>query len=464
MHDSSPWKPRLASGGAPMHERLHRALAEDILSGAVPPGARLPAHRDLAAALGLSVGTVTRAYGELSRRGLARSEQGRGMFAASARPQAGGALAGGEPGRIDLSINLPPADAASARLRSLLAEIPAGFDPAMLSVYLPPGGLPVHRSSIAAHLARSRDIPVEQDDVLLTAGAHHAIFVAQAACPPGAVAVEELAYPLALAAFRHAGRAVVPLALDAEGVVPEALEAALRAAEPPRLLYLVPTLHNPTGATTGEARRARIVALARAHDMLIIEDDVYAMLAPDGPPALARLAPERTLHVGSFSKSVSPGLRLGYLAAPQRLLAACAASLQATHSTAHALSCWLAHRALESGLVADVAAAVRAETARRSAAVRAVLGDAASPSAETCLHVWLPMTTARAAEMHRRAAHHGIALAPPEAFLADPNAGRAGLRLCLGNADAARLSIAAEALARLMRSDGSAALDESAVI
>lgn len=459
MKDPSPWRPRLADGGAPAHERLLRALADDILGGALRAGARLPAHRDLAAALGLSVATVTRAYGELRRRGLARSEHGRGMFVASAQAQPAA-----EPGRTDLSINFPPATVARRWLGPLLAEITAGFDPGMLSTYLPPAGAPEHRAAVARHLARSRGIPVEPSSLLLTSGAHHAIFVALSACPPGPVAAEEIAYPLALASFRQAGRRIVGLALDEEGLLPDALEAALRGPEPPRVLYLVPTLHNPTGATMGEARRARIVALARAHDLLIIEDDVYAMLAPDAPPAFARLAPERTLHVGSFSKSVAPGLRLGYLAPPAPLLGACAGWLQATQPAAHALSGWLIHRALESGLVGEVAAAIRSETARRSAAVRAVLGDAALPAAETCLHVWLPMETARAEEILRRAARHDIVLAAPRAFLADPDAARSGLRLCLGNADAAELTTAIRTLAGLMRGDRMASLDERALI
>jgi DNA-binding transcriptional MocR family regulator len=238
----------------------------------------------------------------------------------------------------------------------------------------------------------------------------------------------------------------------------------MRAPDPPRVLYLVPTLHNPTGATMSEARRARIVALARAHELLIIEDDVYAMLAPAAPPAFARLAPERTLHVGSFSKSVSPGLRLGYLVPPAPLLGACAGWLQATHPAAHPLGGWLVHRALETGLVDDVAAAIRAETARRSAAVRAVLGEMALPADATCLHVWLPMETARAEAIMRRAARHDIVLAAPQAFLADAEAGHAGLRLCLGNADAAQLTAAVGVLAGLMREDTVASLDERALI
>ncbi|MCU0987068.1 MAG: hypothetical protein MUC89_19370 [Acetobacteraceae bacterium] len=124
------------------------------------------------------------------------------------------------------------------------------------------------------------------------------------------------------------------------------------------------------------------------------------------------------------------------------------------------------HRALETGLVDDVAAAIRAETARRSAAARAVLGEMALPADATCLHVWLPMETARAEAIMRRAARHDIVLAAPQAFLADAEAGHAGLRLCLclGNADAAQLTAAVGVLAGLMREDTVASLDERALI
>ena len=456
MRADSPWTPRLAPAAGLAHERLTTALAEDILSGVLPVGARLPAHRDLAAAVGLSVGTVTRAYATLQRRGLARGEHGRGMFVIAAPARAAG--------RVDLSVNLPPPMLTPKLLAELLAEAASGLDPQGFTAYAPPAGLPQYRTRLAQHLAQSRGLSVDAGHLLLTSGAQHAIFVAVAAAPAGPVAVEAFTYPLALAALRRMGRRPVGIALDAEGIVPEALEAALQGPEPPRLLYLVPTLQNPTGATMGAERRARLVALARRHDLLIVEDDVYAVLAPEAPPALAQLAPERTLHLGSFSKSLAPGLRLGYLACPPALVGTCLDWLQATSSMANPLACRIMQASLDGGLLASVATSIRQEASRRNRLARRILGGAVAPTGPDALHLWLPMAASRAREIVRRAAARDILMAPPDAFMADPEASEAGLRLCLGNVPDPDLAPALEAIAAMVQNEASARVDERAIV
>ncbi len=450
------WTPRLAPGAGLAHERLAAALAEDVTAGHLPVGARLPAHRDLAMRLGLSVGTVTRAYATLQRRGLARSEHGRGMFVLAAPRRA--------PDRQDFSVNLPPATLTPRMLSDMLAAAGASLDPAGFGCYSPPAGTPQDRQFLASHLAASRGLKVDPGHLLITSSAQHAIFVAMATAPPGPLAVEAVSYPQALIAARRQGRRLVPIALDEEGASPDALEAALRAPDPPRALYLVPTLQNPTGATMSDRRRARIVALARRHDLLLIEDDVYAVIAPGAGPSLAELAPERVFHASSFSKSLAPGLRLGYLACPPALVDPACDWLQSTTCMTSPISCALMRHAVADGLLESVATSIRAETARRHRLAREVLGDAAFPTRHPSLHAWLPMAVARARDIVRRAGQRNIQIAPPLAFMADPAAPEAGLRLCLGNVAEAELRPALEIIAMLVRDRAAARLDEGAVI
>jgi DNA-binding transcriptional MocR family regulator len=450
------WTPRLAPGTGLAHERLSAALVEDVTRGHLPVGARLPAHRDLATRLGLSVGTVTRAYATLQRRGLARSEHGRGMFVLAAPRRV--------PDRLDFSVNLPAATLTPRMLSDMLAAAGAALDPGVFGSYSPPAGTPQDRQFLAAHLAQARGLKVEPGHLLLTSSAQHAIFIAMATAPPGPLAIEALSYPQALIAARQLGRRLVPIALDEEGVNPEALEAALRAPDPPRVLYVVPTLQNPTGATMSDRRRARIVALARQHDVILIEDDVYAVLAPDSGPSLAELAPERVFHASSFSKSLAPGLRLGYLACPPALVDPACNWLQSTTCMTSPLSCALMRHAVADGLLESVATSIRAETARRHAVALEVLGDAVFATAGPSLHVWLPMALARARDIVRRAGQRNIQIASPLAFMADPTAPEAGLRLCLGNVAEAELRPALEIIATLARDEAAARLDEGAVI
>ncbi len=456
MKLQSPWTPRLAPIDGQAHERLSTALVEDILSGELGAGARLPAHRALAAALGLSVGTVTRAYATLQRRGLARSEKGRGMFVTAGAPRSHS--------RVDLSVNLPPPVLTSRMLADIIERIGTGIEADVFTAYIPAAGLPEHRLQLARTITDGRDLPVEPGQILMTTGAQHAIFVAFSSAPEGPVTLERFTYPGALSAARQLRRPLVPIRQDREGIVPEALEAALARPEPPRVLYLVPSLQNPTGVTMGESRRRAIADIARAHDLTVVEDDVYAVFAPRTLPPIARLAPERTLYVGSLAKSLAPGIRVGYLVCPPARLEAASECLQATHSMATPLTALLMQHCLAEGLHTSIARSIRAEASRRNRLARAILGESVAQTQMEALHLWLPMKTAKAREIARRAATMNILVPPPEAFMAEPAEEEAGLRLCLGNVPDAELGPALEILARLVREGASACLDEAALV
>src|SRR5262249_25147559 len=154
----------------------------------------------------------------------------------------------------------------------------------------------------------------------------------------------------------------VPVALDDEGIVPRALDAACRKARP-KALYVVPTLHNPTTATLPLARRQAVVEIARRYDLAIIEDDIYRMLAPQAPPPVAHLAPERTIYVTSLSKSLAPGLRLGYMVAPAAHRARVMRGIQSSIWMVSPIAAALATHWVLQGEFEAIAAAKRKEAA-----------------------------------------------------------------------------------------------------
>ena len=446
----SPWTPRLAPPPGLAHERLTAALAEDILAGVIPAGARLPAHRDLAYRLGISLGTVTRAYETLQRRGLANGQKGRGMFVNEMAVQEGAQEGARESARIDLSVNLPPPVLTAPMLKALLGRVAEKVDARHFNAYEAPAGRPSHRSLLARRLADERGLAFDPTRLFVTSGAQHAIFVALASAPPGPVAIEEVTYPGALRAARMLGRELIPLAMDEQGVIPDALRAALARPDPPRVLYLMPSMQNPTGALMQAARRRKIAEIARAADLTLIEDDVYAVFAPARLPALALLAPERVFYIGSLSKSLAPGLRTGYLLAPVGTIEACNHWLQATRSMADPVSGLIMEQGLGEGLDRSVAQSIRAQAQARCAMARARLGPWLASQAIDGLHVWLPLPTARARDIVLASARRDILLAPPEAFMADPQAPDAGLRICLGNAEPAQLERALDVIAGLL--------------
>lgn len=439
----SPWPPRLADIAAPIHERLVAALAEDIAEGVIGAGARLPPHRDLAYRLGIGLGTVTRAYGLLERRGLVKSERGRGMFVV------GGVIS--ERTAVDLSVNVPPHMLADRLLAATFQMLARDMDSEAFNRYRPPAGSPGHRRLVAHWLSEHR-FKVTPDRLLLTNGAQHALSVAFAlACgATGKIFTEAVSYPGALALVRYVGLTARGVAIDDEGIRPDALDAAL-AANGGRhcAVYVTPTLHNPTTATMSLSRRREIANICRARDVLVIEDDVYSLFTPSGLPALAEMAPERTLYVSGLSKMLSPGLRLGLLAVPPEFVDKARAGIQATCSMASPLSCFIMERWVTDGTVASIGASIRIEAEKRTALARTTLPELVAPRDSGSLHVWLPMPLADAERTARRAAAFGVTVTPPSAVTID-SAALSGIRLCLGGPKRSDLSWALAELRSLL--------------
>ena len=194
-------------------------------------------------------------------------------------------------------------------------------------------GDPALRSAVAGRLTGG-GLPTEPNDLLVTGGSQQGLsLIATALLEPGdVVLVENPTYLAALQCFGFAGARVVPVPTDADGVIPEAL-AELVVRERPKLLYLIPNFQNPTGRTLPLARRRAVAEVAGRHGLWIAEDDPYGELRFEGAhePQIAALEPaaDRTVLLGSFSKVMAPGLRLGWLRAPAAMLRACVIAKQA---------------------------------------------------------------------------------------------------------------------------------------
>lgn len=425
--------PRLAALAGTPAERLAAALADDIASGALEPGARLPAHRDLAGALDIGLGSVTKAFAALERRGLVVGEKGRGCFVASQATEA--------VETIDLGFAAPPALLAEKAAARALVRIARRFDPALLANYPPLGGPPAQRAAMADWIGE-RGGPRAPERTLLCDGAQQALALALAALrrPGETVVTEAPTYPGLIALARQNGLRLIGARMDAEGVTPDGLEAALARAGGRPVVFLTPTAQNPTGATMGLARRHALAALARARDALVVEDDVFTHTHSHERPALATLAPERVFYVASLSKTVSPGLRLGALVAPPLWMDATLAALRGSGQIAGALGGLMMQAWIEGGEAGRLRDAIVAELEARQALAAAVLGGAILRPAAPCPHLWAPMPLARAQAVATLAAAQGVLLTPPEAVAVD-EAGEAGLRICIG-------AVAREALER----------------
>lgn len=432
------WTPDLDQQHGPRYAAIADALAADVAGGRLKPGDRLPTHRDLGWRLGVTVGTVSRAYAEAERRGLISGEVGRGTFVRGPVPLDSHMMpleaeAANEP--INLSFAFPPAGDEARYLGDSLEALARDPQSARLLDYQPHAGSPAHRAMGAAWLARS-GIAVDADQVVLTAGAQHGIAVCLAANtrPGDRILAERLTYSGLQSVARVMGLKIEGLASDDEGLRPDGFAAACRAGDY-KALYCVPTLQNPTTTIMPEARRREIAAIAQEHGVVIIEDDIFSLLIDRRPPPLWHFAPEQTFALTSLSKTVSPGLRVGYAAGPAAATARLSAAVRATCWMSAPLTCEIASRWIRDGTADRILETRQHAAATRRAVALDILGpwDVACPPGSIFLWLRLPEPW-RSADFALEAQRRGVALTPVQASTVSRDFEPHAVRVCLGAA------------------------------
>ncbi len=327
----------------PIYQQIYEDLREAILTGTLPESTRLPPERALAERLNVNRSTVVHAYRELVADGLIEQRVGSGSrvarLAAGGQPRAAeipwwvslppwrvgayptvlGELAATFHGeRISFVQGVPPVEP------SPLGELAKSFarvagDPDYVLSYGDSEGHAPLREAIAGRM-RARGCRVEPREVLVLTGSTQGItLVAQSLAEPGdEIIVEAPTYPGALQIFQIAGLRALPVAVDDEGMRVDHVEAILRTRRP-RFIYTMPSLHNPTGVTLNADRRERLVTLAQRARVPIVEDDPYGELVAVGPPPLVTHSPDYVVYLSTFSKTIAPSLRLGWLTAPRAI-------------------------------------------------------------------------------------------------------------------------------------------------
>lgn len=414
-------------GGQPIYLALVDALETAIREGELQPGDQLPPQRAVAGQLDIDFTTVTRAYGAARARGLVEGAVGRGTFVHRRAIE-------DEAGLVDLSMNLPPPPqgvSLAALLKETTAAILDRTDVATLMAYHAGPGALGQRAAGAAWLEPCLG-EVALDRVVVCPGAQSALtaVLATLARPGAGIVVEPLTYPGLIALARRLGLRLLTCPVDDQGFVPGAL-ARLCAEQRPAAIYVVPTTRNPVAATMDLARRGEVAMIARDTGVWLIEDDPYSRLFDAPLPALATLAPDRTFHIATLSKTLSPGLRTAFLVAPSAGWAEQAtASLRATALMGSPLTTAIAVRWIRDGAAERVLGGVRREARARRAMAATILP--AAQGAPEGVHVWLDLAAGRNADRLRAlAAARGLALVTADAFAAGPEHPN-GLRISLG--------------------------------
>ena len=432
VSESRDWLPVLSDVEGPRYLAFVQALENDIQRGILKPGTRLLPQRDMANQLGLSVGTVSRAYAEAEARGLISGEVGRGTFVQRRRPPS--SAKGATPTNINLALNVPPSTGEDELIASVLSEILADGALAPLLGYLPHQGLPSHRVIMAEWLA-GFGMKAEIANLFITHGGQHALSIAlnMVAAPNDIVLTERFTYSGMVALSAQNGYRLHGVAGDNQGLLPEALDQAF-AETGARVLFATPSLQTPTGTVMSPERRREIAGVVEKHGAYFLEDDAYAFLFASPPAPVATLIPNRSFYITSFAKCLAPGLRIATMTVPEQFRDRAINAVRATGWMASPIMAEVVARLIHSGDLLRQVHAKRAAASRRNAIADRVLGTWLSPmSGPPGFHRWLPIPAGRTLiALVTQAAQAGITIAPPGA-LQQVDRGTLGIRLCLGH-------------------------------
>ncbi|MFC4949643.1 PLP-dependent aminotransferase family protein [Pseudonocardia sp. GCM10023141] len=399
---------------SPTARDLANAVGRAIRDGVLPPGTRLPPIREVARELALSPTTVSAGWALLTRSGTIRTNGRHGTTVADTAAS-GGRYRTALQQQADFSLDLSTGVPDSALLPALGPALARLTSAGIPGNYLDDPVLPQLREVLLA------DWPYPAPELMVVDGAMDALdLLARSVLRFGdRVAVEHPSFPPLVDLLEAVGVQLVPLPMDADGVVPAALADALSA--PLTAVVLQPRAQNPTGISTTPARIAELAALLGATSTLIVEDDSAGPTSVSPPVSLGRVLPEQTVHIRSFSKSHGPDLRLAAMSGPHEVLGPLVARRQQGQGWSSRLLQRILHSLLTDATAIATVAAARDEYARRRAAVVDALAGVGVPVGGTDgINIWVPVHDESAAVV--RLASQGIGVTPgaPFALLPSP--------------------------------------------
>lgn len=431
----------------PLYLQIVEQIKAHILTGVLPVGTKIPPVRRLAEQLGLTRLTVHNAYIELQADGWIEAFVGKGSFVVrppvldTPRPEAAPLLPllrrSGDLGDImrlaqqphitSFAQAFPAIETFPTREFNRCVQQALGQTSAAIYGYGESQGEAVLRDQLAVYLLE-RGVQASPDNIVIVGGAQQGIDIALHALlrPGDAIVVERPTYLGMVERMSEQGFQICDVPMDDAGIMLDALEAVL-IAHRPRLLYTVPTFHNPTGVNMSEQRRRAVVELCAHHGVLILEDDIYGLLTYNEAAPLPLKTWDRTgtvIYLTSFSKILMPGLRLGLLAVPPSLREPIVAAkrlvdLQTPPLLQHALAAYLA-----SGVMAGHLRAIRRLYRERRDVLVGQLHSCLSTEAQwqipgggLCIWIALP-SGVNSLDLYLDAIERGVAFAPGEAFYA----------------------------------------------
>ena len=396
------WLPDLQASDGPLYVRIADQIERAISTGALASGSKLPPQRNLAYDIGVTIGTVSRAYSMVRERGLVSGEVGRGTYVlgtsegdhpatidrVSAR-LVGTRAANAPPGKLRFDTTAATDIGQSAAVTEILAAI-CREQPNEIASYT--RNFPRHWLEAGRCWLASGDWQPGIDSIVPTLGAHAAIIAAVSVitAPGDRIVFEHVTYSQISRGTALLGRQTALVESDGDGVIPEDFERVC-VQQHPKLAFLMSAAQNPTLVTMPEERRRAIAAIAKRHNVWLIEDNLYGATLDNGIPLLAEIAPDRTFLVGGLSKSVAAGVRGGWIACPPHLAQRVRIAHKMVSGGLPFLLAELAARLVLSGTADAIRDAVADEVSAREAIARDIFAGLDFASHPRVPFLWLKL-------------------------------------------------------------------------
>jgi len=368
---------------------IAQVIEQRINSGEYPVSAQLPTHRVLATELNTTPVTVAKAYKLLADKGRLESFVGRGTFVSQSTHLAQAIVPNDDNEHFNFSILQPCLYKNIQSLQRAYQAVATKLSADMIG-YTEHSGHQEHRQAGVDWAKKYGLDGGNADNTVLTNGAQHALsLLIDALTQPGdTIAVEALTYPGILAIANIADRKVVGVAMDTQGIVPQALEDVIKAQQP-KLVIVVPSHQNPTGITMPDLRRRALAKVIEKNSIWLIEDDIYGFLNQKTIPAISNFVPQYSFHISSLSKAISPAMRCGYIKAPMSQVALLNAHIRANIWLSSPINFLAATALIDSGEAFAMAQVQRETAVERQALARRIFPQITCDA--TGYHIWLPL-------------------------------------------------------------------------
>ncbi len=416
----------------PLYLAVVEALEQDIRSGVLQPGERLPTYRKLAEMVGVTLGTATRIYRTAEKRGLITAVVGRGTFVT--------ADAGKRSALIDVAqkalrwdMRVPRPLSRQDPLLSVVAKKALHKTrQSALMTYGDPQGLPEHRGVGADWVSRF-GLEVPPKNIVITAGAQHALYlICNCLFKPGdRIATDCLTYMGMKTAAQYTGVRLEGLPMDNEGMLPDELEILCNRQQI-KGLYISGRLQNPTNAPMSHERRLALHNVIRRNGLLLIENDPYGFLSNSLDQLLSPLLPEQSIYISSLSKVLLAGLRIAFVAAPAHLAKDLTQGIANSMICVSPLCAEIAAESLQSGYVDTAIQHKKVQIAKRVALFRDIFSGHNFSSSNQCMFVWLRLPhSMRAMNLEADAVRHNIQIFSAERFVVGSTPAPEAVRISL---------------------------------